>query len=231
MTTGQGKGKSRRERERDRRRAEIIDAAGRVFSARGYSETTMDAIAAEAELSKGTLYLYFENKEALFLANASRMAAKVLAAFQTILADPDLSGIDCFGQMLAANSEICCANPQKFRALVGFLASDTELDIEAPAAVEHREIVDQLVAHIVGALERGKADGSVDVGVDPVETAAQSWGAMVGLNLLTINFTEIQRRHSHLIRRDALVAGFIQRFTRGLVPDRSNPPPAGGSLS
>lgn len=221
MTEGQRGAKSRRERERDRRRVEIIDAAGRVFEARGYSETTMDAIAAEAELSKGTLYLYFENKEALFLANSSRMAASVAAAFEEVLADADLSGLECFRRMLLANAEIAFAHPHKFRALVGFLASNTELDIAAPTAVEHREVVNRIVDGIVAALERGQADGSVCPSVVPVDTAAQCWGAMLGLNLVNINFDEMQRRHSHGVERDALVPGFIERFTRGLTPRHS----------
>jgi AcrR family transcriptional regulator len=220
MTSSQNKGRTRRERERDRRRSEIIDAAGRVFAARGYSETTMDAIAAEAELSKGTLYLYFENKEALFLANSSRMATKVRDAFQKVLEDSELRGIECFRRMLLANAEIVAANPQKFRALVGSLASNTELDMQAPAAIEHRQLVDQIVGCIVAAIERGQADGSVAAEVEPIDTAAQSWGAMVGINLLSINFDELQRRHSHMVRRDALVPGFIERFTRGLLPDK-----------
>jgi len=41
-------------------------AAKRVFSESGFSKATMDDIAKEAELSPGTLYLYFKNKDELF---------------------------------------------------------------------------------------------------------------------------------------------------------------------
>ena len=167
MTAGQDRGRTRRERERDRRRNEIIDAAGRVFGERGYSETTMDAIAAEAELSKGTLYLYFENKESLFLANTSRMAREVLGAFEAILEDGALLGIDCFRQMLAAQSRIIHGHPEKFRALVSFLASNNQLAVDTPSAIEHREVVDRVVGCMVSALERGIADGSVRADVAP----------------------------------------------------------------
>ena len=43
-----------------------IVAAKRVFSEKGYSKSTMEDIAREAELSPGTLYLYFKNKDELF---------------------------------------------------------------------------------------------------------------------------------------------------------------------
>jgi len=64
--------KERREREKEARREEIIDAAEKVFFAKGLSESTMDDIAATAELSKGTLYLYYKSKEDLFLAVSMR---------------------------------------------------------------------------------------------------------------------------------------------------------------
>ena len=46
-----------------KRRSEIIIAASRVFDAKGYAATTMDAVAAEAKVAKGSLYNYFPSKE------------------------------------------------------------------------------------------------------------------------------------------------------------------------
>ena len=61
----------RKERERERRRQQIIVAAKKVFSEKGFNKATMDDIAGEAELSPGTLYLYFKNKEELYLVVAN----------------------------------------------------------------------------------------------------------------------------------------------------------------
>lgn len=55
----------RKQREKEQRRQEILNAARRVFSAKGFNSTTMEEIASRAELSPGTLYLYFKNKEEL----------------------------------------------------------------------------------------------------------------------------------------------------------------------
>lgn len=51
---------------RDRVKALIFDAALKNFSKFGYYQTKMDDIAKSASVSKGTLYLYFQNKEDLF---------------------------------------------------------------------------------------------------------------------------------------------------------------------
>ncbi len=55
----------RKQREKEKRREEIIHAAGKVFSTKGFNTATMEEIASMAELSPGTLYLYFKSKEEL----------------------------------------------------------------------------------------------------------------------------------------------------------------------
>jgi AcrR family transcriptional regulator len=57
---------SRKEREREARRQDILEAALRLFSQKGYHQTSMSEIAKEAEFSIGTLYGFFKNKEELF---------------------------------------------------------------------------------------------------------------------------------------------------------------------
>ena len=61
-------GRSRRaEAMRQARRAQMLTAAGRLFSARGYHGTSVSDVIAAASVSRGTFYLYFDSKEALFL--------------------------------------------------------------------------------------------------------------------------------------------------------------------
>lgn len=54
------------EKEKQERREQILEAAKGRFQRYGYSKTTMEEIAADAAISKGTIYLYFENKEDVF---------------------------------------------------------------------------------------------------------------------------------------------------------------------
>jgi len=60
--------KPRWERRKDARPQELLAAALDLFVERGYAATRLDDVAARAGVSKGTLYLYFENKEDLFKA-------------------------------------------------------------------------------------------------------------------------------------------------------------------
>lgn len=65
--------RERKERERERRRQQIVVAAKRVFSEKGFNKATMEDIAKEAELSPGTLYLYFKNKDELYASLSLRI--------------------------------------------------------------------------------------------------------------------------------------------------------------
>lgn len=69
------------------REQQMLDAAVQMFSANGYHETSMDAIAAEAKISKPMLYLYYGSKEELFGACLSRELSRFIEA---VRADIDL---------------------------------------------------------------------------------------------------------------------------------------------
>jgi AcrR family transcriptional regulator len=58
----------RREREQLMRKEVILESARKLFADKGYDATTVDAIAASAELGKGTIYSYFSGKEEIYLA-------------------------------------------------------------------------------------------------------------------------------------------------------------------
>jgi AcrR family transcriptional regulator len=80
----------RKERERERRRQQIIIAAKRVFSAKGFNKATMEDIANEAELSPGTLYLYFKNKDELFASLSLRILQYMLIRLEHVNNEKDL---------------------------------------------------------------------------------------------------------------------------------------------
>ena len=69
------------------REQQMLDAAVQMFSANSYHETSMDAIAAAAEISKPMLYLYYGSKEELFGACLSRELSRFVEA---VRADIDL---------------------------------------------------------------------------------------------------------------------------------------------
>lgn len=72
----------RRQQNRLDREKRILDAALKVFAEMGYSGCTMDAVAAEAGLTKPTLYSYFPSKESLFQAMMLGKRDRMLDVFE-----------------------------------------------------------------------------------------------------------------------------------------------------
>jgi AcrR family transcriptional regulator len=69
------------------RRQQILAAARDVFARRGYHQSTIDDIVAEAGVARGTFYLYFEDKRAIFSDLIDRFAQQLTMAIVRI--DPD----------------------------------------------------------------------------------------------------------------------------------------------
>ena len=59
------------------RRSEILTAAAKVFATKGFVATRMDDIAKAARLAKGTLYLYFQSKDAIYQASVQQAVTKL----------------------------------------------------------------------------------------------------------------------------------------------------------
>jgi len=73
---------SRRERRKESRPGELLDAALDLFVEHGFAATRLEDIAARAGVSKGTLYLYFDSKEALFQALVRRNLLPLIERFR-----------------------------------------------------------------------------------------------------------------------------------------------------
>lgn len=83
------KGDPRTRRPAEEREAQIIDAAFTAFAADGFDETRLEDIARLAGVAKGTIYLYFPNKEALFREMIQRTIVVRLDEVEGAPRDPD----------------------------------------------------------------------------------------------------------------------------------------------
>jgi len=77
----------------------ILDAADRLIGFYGYTKTTVDDIAHEAGVGKGTIYLYFKSKEEVAVSWVDRVNARLRDQLQRI-ADSEIAPADKFREML-----------------------------------------------------------------------------------------------------------------------------------
>jgi AcrR family transcriptional regulator len=87
MTYARKKSKPRWLRRKDDRPAELTAAALQVFVERGYAATRLEDVATRASVSKGTLYLYFRNKEELFKAVVRQGLVETIEMGEALVAE------------------------------------------------------------------------------------------------------------------------------------------------
>lgn len=142
-----GKQRATREPEKQYRRRMILDTAAQLVDESSYTAITMAGVAERAGVAKGTVYLYFPTKEALFLALQERMLVEWFARL-----DGDLEQLG--PASAAAVAETVCrslaARPQLTR-LLAILHSVLEQNIDYETAVSFKQM---LLAHMqrTGAL-------------------------------------------------------------------------------
>ena len=156
MPVAETKAKPRWERRKDARPQELLDAALDLFVERGYAATRLDDVASRAGVSKGTLYLYFENKEELFkavvranlvsaLAEAEDYVAQYTGSSRELLRGFILRWWERIGETkLSGISKLMMAESGNFPDVARFY---------------HEEVIQRSNALIISMLERGISRG------------------------------------------------------------------------
>lgn len=114
---------ARRKREKAHRERTILDAALRLFVEKGFHQTSANEIAAAAEVSVGTVYFYFKNKESLLIRLTEEISYELrkLVGSEFSRADGSLDGFSRAG--MAFFKDFCVPHPEKvtllFREAVG----------------------------------------------------------------------------------------------------------------
>ncbi|KIF81779.1 TetR/AcrR family transcriptional regulator [Noviherbaspirillum autotrophicum] len=94
------KSKPRWTRRKDARPQELLAAALDLFVERGYAATRLEDVAARAGVSKGTLYLYFTNKEELFKAVVRENVVPVLGEAEGMISSFEGSTVELFREII-----------------------------------------------------------------------------------------------------------------------------------
>jgi TetR/AcrR family transcriptional regulator len=154
----------RRQREKEQRRTEILDAAERLFFTKSYEEVSMDEIARKVELNKATIYLYFENKEALYAAIVLRGIAILQEKFMECM-EKDAPGIVKVALMGQAYYRFAQEFPEYLR-MIHFYGSE-RFSKEKPCTAEIGKGYGACRMVLRDAIRDGIEDGSIRNDIDP----------------------------------------------------------------
>ena len=193
----------RREREKERRRNEIIDAAEKVFFAKGLDNATMDDVAEQAELSKGTLYLYFKNKEELYLAINER-GLQILESMFTDAAAKAGSGLEKVYAIGQAYFRFHHQYADYFNAMIYYESHQIDFSDDNSCATACDKQGEKALQVLVDAIQTGIEDGSIRPDVDPLKTAIVLWGQSTGIiQICSLKGAHMEEKHD--IRVDEVI--------------------------
>ena len=214
----------RRARDRQERREAILNAAARVFAERGPSQTTMEDIADEAEVSKGTLYLYFKSKDELFVALTHRPLDALLARFGTLSDNHDTTGRALLERLIESHAEVVRAHAGHLRlGLARLTEPGFAPDPEAPALSDYRTRVEAVRRTYIAAIERGIDDGTLRTELPPAQVAAAVWAAVFGANFLHMNAAHFEAHLPEGKRGlDRILPTLSHLILRGLTPEEGS---------
>jgi TetR/AcrR family transcriptional regulator len=170
----------RRERERQERRKGILEAAEKVFLSKGILAASMDEIALLAELSKGTLYLYFTSKEDLYVA----VSTESLGALRDLMQEASFGasdGLSALNQIGKAYYRFARRFPERFRMVFLNNAPEFYGNVADETLATKAEYSRACAICLVNAVSRAQEEGVLNPDV-PCGTIAQLlWAHTTGI--------------------------------------------------
>lgn len=138
-------------RQREETRARILEAALEVFAARGYHATSVSDLVEAADVARGTFYLHFASKQAVFL----ELLDALLAAFRGSVHGVDATaGAPALREQLVATLVRMFAAAQASRALARVLFREA-VGLDPDVDQRIRAFEEQLHAWIAASLVNG----------------------------------------------------------------------------
>ena len=144
------------QRRKDARPPEILDAALAVFAQKGFAATRLDDIAAKAGITKGTIYLYFDSKQALFEALARQSIGVQIDQVTAQLAQFPGSSSDLLRFVLGTMGNFAITSD---RVVLPRLVLAEAANFPQLAEFWRREVVERGIALMSGIIQRGIARG------------------------------------------------------------------------
>lgn len=178
--------KERKERERERRRQQIIVAAKRVFSEKGFSKARMEDIAHEAELAPATLYIYFRSKEELFVSFSLTLLQYLSAKLKNIAGETGVCTEGKLAGLRAAVYELYQFDPWGMGSMLQVQSGEMLNGLSSGFLDQFRAMF-QYSNHFLKSIFQDGVEHGVLVNKHPMAMVNIFWSTLSGVLLLEKN--------------------------------------------
>lgn len=209
--------KPRWERRKEARPQELLAAALDLFVERGYAATRLDDVAARAGVSKGTLYLYFTNKEELFKAVVRENVLPVIGEAEGIIDAYEGPSAKLFREIVLGWWERI--GNTRLSGITKLMMAES-CNFPEVTQFYQDEVTARANAMVVRLLERGIERGEFRR-IDVTQTTNVVMAPMLMLMLWKHSFTTCRNAP---LSPDVYLDTFIDLFLNGLLSDQPAPP-------
>ena len=190
--------KELKEREKEQRREYIVDAAEKLFFSKGYDNVSMNEIAEAVGMNKATLYLYFENKDALYFAIVLRGVRIMNRVFKEKI-EPETTGLAKIHASGRAFLEFNRDYPHYYK-MFRLAGSERFNTLEGPDAAEVARLASEVFVMMGQAVAVGISDGTIRPGLDPTNLLSDQ-RLRIQIDRARL-FAHVERNGSHLEQLD-----------------------------
>ncbi|WP_054031428.1 TetR/AcrR family transcriptional regulator [Desulfatitalea tepidiphila] len=202
----------RKEREKERRRQQIMVAAKRIFANKGFGRATMEDIANEAELSPGTLYLYFRSKDELCVSLSLRVLEYLLIRMEHLNDDKQLTPFEKIVQLKKALLDVYEFDPSILTNLFYLQSNDTINALSPELKAEIDKLSGTALGKISSIFEKAIEEGTC-MDWSPEGLAKTIWSTFYGIVLWEKGTTGSE---PDVVQLGPLVDRAFQVFERGI---------------
>lgn len=197
------------------RKSEIIAAAEKIFFKSGVHQASMDAVAHEADVSKGTLYLYFKNKNALYRA-ILRRAFETLEKYVTeAISDCKGNGKEKIKEAGKAYITFSKKYPGYFDAILHYENDTVNLDDIEAESLKSMIAGNQVLEVLANVVKSGMDDGSIQIVKNPIKLAIILWGCTTGM-LQMLNAKSKLFNHYYNISEEEMLEDYFEVILKKL---------------
>lgn len=194
----------RKERERQMRRDLILKASEEVFFEKGLRGATLDDVAERAEVSKGTIYLYFSSKEDLYYSLMTKGLSMLLKIFEDTKPDESnpSKALLQFGDAYLKFSD---EQSYLFKMLAAVENPVVNEQVSPKVLSELENVSDKVLSYVARFVQKGIDDGTFRGDLSPYEAVILFWVSLSGV--LNLKARAAAMRGKEGINKDSVLHG------------------------
>ncbi len=207
----------RRRREKENRKAAILKAARRLFFEKGFKPVTVESIAKKAELSKGSVYLYYNSKEEIYAQILLNDIGKFNRKIENLFNNGDTAS-SILHKLSTIYIDFFLHDTELFRILVTYMLHTDDMNLSDDVNRHIVKMTNVAIDVIERIFQYGIERGEFSPTVNLRQNRNAIWGLLNGIIALHLFTGDVATREARI---RSTVSATLETYVRGLKSAKS----------